>query len=381
MLLTRLPHLCFLTCLIPTLATQSNFEAKLVAILRHVDATPSLSEDKHAALRWWTWPGDWRARGERAALHKSCAELWKAFDLLMFFHHQNLLALSKILKKHDKVSKWKGSRALFLPLLFHDRVFVVPDKVEAMRRELEAEHARILTGGNRAKSVAALNPSRPRASFFSTLAAGLLVGAGVSALLVAVAIATAFPWLLAEPVWSANAPVLRGLTLLAVFVVGWGVDLAVLRSVNVNLELILETSPLTAPDRFVTVGAGLLLLVALVTVALMVQAANPDGVVAQGWVDALVSTPAWVGPVLVLMVPLVLMLCPAPVLMFPSRWFFLSQVGAVASAPFSTVTFPAFFLADQLTSAVRILLDLEYGLCYVVSGAFLSNSFDTCSSE
>jgi hypothetical protein len=301
----------------------------------------------------------------------------------MFFHHQNLLALSKILKKHDKVSSWKGSRALFLPLLFHDKVFVLPDKLEVMRRELESEHARVLMGGNRAKSVAALNPSRPRSSFFTTLTAGLLVGAGASTLFAAVAIACAFPQLLTEPVWLANAPVLRGVTLLAVFLVGWGVDLAVLRSVNVNLELILETSPLTPADRFVMVGALLLVAVALVMVGLMVQSVYPDGIVAeaQGWVEVLVSTPAWIGTLLVLLIPLLLLLCPAPVAMLPSRWFFISQVGAVASAPFSTVTFPAFFLADQLTSAVRILLDLEYGLCFVVSGSFVTNDSDTCAGK
>ena len=37
------------------------------------------------------------------------------------------------------------------------------------------------------------------------------------------------------------------------------------------------------------------------------------------------------------------------------------------------MNFVDFFLADQLTSSVRILFDLNYGLCFLVTGDFVAN--------
>ena len=37
-------------------------------------------------------------------------------------------------------------------------------------------------------------------------------------------------------------------------------------------------------------------------------------------------------------------------------------------APFFSVTFPDFWIADQLTSLALVLLDMEYFICYLVYG-------------
>jgi hypothetical protein len=51
------------------------------------------------------------------APHADLAELYRALEMLKEFRVLNFTAFTKILKKHDKHTAWRGSPALQLPLL------------------------------------------------------------------------------------------------------------------------------------------------------------------------------------------------------------------------------------------------------------------------
>jgi hypothetical protein len=71
---------------------------------------------------------------------------------------------------------------------------------------------------------------------------------------------------------------------------------------------------------------------------------------------------------------LFVLFCPFDVLYKSSRFFFLQTLGEMLISPLSDVKFQHFFLADFATSTVRVLFDLEYSMCFYVTGAFLGGT-------
>lgn len=69
---------------------------------------------------------------------------------------------------------------------------------------------------------------------------------------------------------------------------------------------------------------------------------------------------------------LLLLLFPVKSFFFTSRISLMKALRNIVISPFSKVRFIEFFLADQLCSLVRVLLDLEYITCFYFTGSFLS---------
>jgi hypothetical protein len=58
----------------------------------------------------------------------------------------------------------------------------------------------------------------------------------------------------------------------------------------------------------------------------------------------------------------------------PTRRFFFSALGRVILSGWFTVGFMDFLLADHLTSQVKVMFDVTYGICLYTTGAFLDPS-------
>ncbi|CAF0865164.1 unnamed protein product [Didymodactylos carnosus] len=62
---------------------------------------------------------------------------------------------------------------------------------------------------------------------------------------------------------------------------------------------------------------------------------------------------------------LIIILCnPLPILFRPARYWLIRRMFRIFSAPFHTVTFADFWLADQFTSLDLIFYDIEYLICH-----------------
>ena len=57
-----------------------------------------------------------------------------------------------------------------------------------------------------------------------------------------------------------------------------------------------------------------------------------------------------------------------------------SPQGRIFLAPFFPVTFPDFWIADQMNSLAVVFLDIEFFLCYMVYGLHFSNFSIHCGS-
>ena len=54
-----------------------------------------------------------------------------------------------------------------------------------------------------------------------------------------------------------------------------------------------------------------------------------------------------------------------------TRWYLAKLLWRTVTSPFSKVQFKEGFFADQLTSMVRLVMDLSYTVCYYTTAAFL----------
>ncbi len=61
------------------------------------------------------------------------------------------------------------------------------------------------------------------------------------------------------------------------------------------------------------------------------------------------------------------LVCPFNILLRNTRWWLLCKTARVICAPFFSVRFIDFFLADQFTSMVLVLNDVAFGVCYCLA--------------
>lgn len=64
----------------------------------------------------------------------------------------------------------------------------------------------------------------------------------------------------------------------------------------------------------------------------------------------------------------------------PSRSYLLKTLFNIFVSPFSAVGFKDFFIADQLISLVRVLIDLFYSFCFYSTGDFITNNSAPCAA-
>ncbi|KAL4577274.1 hypothetical protein LXL04_013380 [Taraxacum kok-saghyz] len=85
-------------------------------------------------------------------------------------------------------------------------------------------------------------------------------------------------------------------------------------------------------------------------------------------------------PLGLVIVVLAITFCPFNIIYRTNRFFFITSLWHTVFAPLYSITFPDFFLADQLASQVQLLRILEFYVCYYGFGDFKRRS-NTCSQS
>ena len=81
------------------------------------------------------------------------------------------------------------------------------------------------------------------------------------------------------------------------------------------------------------------------------------------------------------LVLLIMVINPFPILYYNTRKYMGYALLQILKTPFADVGFEHFFIADQLTSSVIVLLDLQYALVFYMSGSYLSSDTPTFSAN
>eukprot|EP00899_Mesostigma_viride_P021804 jgi/Mesvir1/29625/Mv21477-RA.1 len=309
-----------------------------------------------------------RGRGVRklaraqAMLELAIGELHYALMCLNSYGYLNALAIAKILKKHDKVAGWCALEP-YLDAV-RQAEFASSTEVTVLVQRVEDEFSAYLSQepGQLTRSLRVVRPSTSHCMSFTL---GALMGV-LCCLLAYLALLLDNGPPQPEPrerFLQSVFPVYRGLLLIILHFLVYGLDLLVFARARINYPFIFgfrRGTELTGPQFLLSAtAAGALVLTALIG-HLTLQQLGPSS--PWGWLGPL-HPYLDLTPGVLLLLFLGIFLCPFNVCWRPSRAFFLRTMGRIACAPFFTV---------------RSFHDLHYGFCYYAGGSFRTEAWAPC---
>ncbi|EOA38748.1 hypothetical protein CARUB_v10010925mg [Capsella rubella] len=287
----------------------------------------------------------------------------------------NTLAISKIMKKYDKIAS-RNAAKLYMEMV--DKSYLTSsDEINKLMLRVESIFVEHFASSNRSKGMNLLRPKVTKEKHRTTFSTGFFVGCTVS-LLIALGMfvharnimGAAGHKLYMEtmfPLYSLFAFVVLHMIMYASNIYFW-------KRYRVNYPFIFEFKEGTELGyRHV-----LLLSFGLGTLALCAVLVNLDMEMDPNTNDYKTFTE--LVPVFVVGIVIAISICPFNIFYRSSRFFFLVVLFRCIAAPLYKVNLPDFFLADQLTSQVQALRSLEFYICYYGWGDFKQRR-NTCKSS
>ncbi|XP_055346141.1 xenotropic and polytropic retrovirus receptor 1-like [Paramacrobiotus metropolitanus] len=360
-------------------------QRKLAALKMELRAHFNLSqlgvaEDKGARLShkmtWFAELMDKDARNAKRMYRKvhdlklAFSEYYLSLILLQNFQNLNTTGFRKILKKHDKVLDTDKGMTWRIQHVEVSSIYQSKE-VDRLIMETETVVTKDLEAGNRSKAMQRLRvpPLNEQAAPSVFFLMGLLLGSFSILLidLVAVAAVSGLPFDIYTTFnattnqttinhdrvdWRIVVRLYRGpflfivqLFLFAGNVHGW-------RSAGVNHVLIFELDPRNHLTQHHIVQLAALFAVLWISTVLAFFHSDAVGV------------PHYVVPIILPSIMLILLLNPFQMLFSSARRWFLRTLWKIITAPYHTVAFSDFWVADQITSTVQALQDVQYLLCF-----------------
>ncbi|KAI3910189.1 hypothetical protein MKW92_026725 [Papaver armeniacum] len=289
---------------------------------------------------------------------------WKLRQL-KHYSFMNLLALSKVMKKYDKITARGASKAYLRAV---DNSYIgSSDEIATILERVEATFVKHFCDSNRRKGMKSLRPTAKKGKHKTTFLLGYFAG-GTTALLVALVLVINARKLVNKegstqymenifPLYSLFAYIILHMLMYAVNIYFW-------RCYRVNYPFIFgfkQGTELGYREVFL-LSAGLTLLSLAGVLANLDMEMDP-GTQSYQTVTELV-------PLGLVTLVLAIAFCPFNIIYRSGRFFFIKSIWRCICAPFYKVTLIDFFLADQLTSQVQAFRSLEFYICYYVWGDF-----------
>ncbi|KAI3966578.1 hypothetical protein MKW92_022947 [Papaver armeniacum] len=266
---------------------------------------------------------------------------WKLRQLKRY-SFMNLLALSKVMKKYDKITL-RGASKSYLRAV--DNSYIgSSDEISTILERVEATFVKHFCNSNRRKGMKSLRPTAKRGKHKTTFLLGYFAGC-TTVLLVALVL-----------VINARKLVKTSMTVISLFLSNY------FKCYRVNYPFIFgfkQGTELGYREVFL-LSAGLTLLSLAGVLANLDMEMDP-GTQRYQTVTELV-------PLGLVTLVLAIAFCPFNIIYRSGRFFFIKSIWRCICAP--EVTLIDFFLVDQLTSQVQAFRSLEFYICYYVWGDF-----------
>ncbi|MCL7030075.1 hypothetical protein MKW94_015979 [Papaver nudicaule] len=292
-------------------------------------------------------------------------EFHRKLRQLKRYSFMNLLALSKVMKKYDKITA-RGASKSYLRAV--DNSYIgSSDEITTVLERVEATFVKHFCDSNRRKGMKSLRPTAKKGKHKTTFLLGYFAG-GTTALLVALVLIINARKLIDKeggaqymetmfPLYSLFAYIILHMLMYAVNIYVW-------RCYRVNYPFIFgfkQGTELGYREVFL-LSAGLTLL-SLAGVLANLDMEMTPGTESYQTITELV-------PLGLVTLVLAIAFCPFNIIYRSGRFFFIKSIWRCICAPFYKVTLIDFFLADQLTSQVQAFRSLEFYICYYVWGDF-----------
>ncbi|CAG9856643.1 unnamed protein product [Phyllotreta striolata] len=278
------------------------------------------------------------------------SEFYLSLILLQNYQNLNFTGFRKILKKHDKLlsmdlgARWRVEQV-------EGSFFYLNKDIDRLIHETETAFTQELEGGDRQRAMKRLRvpPLGEHQSPWTTFKVGLFSGAFI-VLLISVMLTGFFH--LERDDWIIMVRLYRGPLLIVEFLFLWGINIYGWRSSGVNHVLIFEMDPRNhlSEQHIIEMAAvfGVLWSISVLTFFYSDQ----------------LGVPAYVNPLVLLVVMFVFVLNPTKTFRHEARFWALRVIGKVFMAPFVYVSFADFWVADQLNSLVTLFTDMQYFVCF-----------------
>ncbi|KAJ8922421.1 hypothetical protein NQ315_004367 [Exocentrus adspersus] len=309
------------------------------------------------------------------------SEFYLSLILLQNYQNLNFTGFRKILKKHDKLldvdygARWRIEHV-------ESSHFYNNKDIDRLIRETESTVTQELEGGDRQRAMKRLRvpPLGEYQSPWTTFKVGLFSGALI-VLIISVILSGASPRILFHQTfymgfsptgvfhkerddWRIVTRLYRGPFLIVEFLFLWGINIYGWRSSGVNHVLIFEMDPRNhlSEQHIIEIGAvfGVIWCISVLSFLYSDQ----------------LSIPAYVNPLVLLVVMLLFVLNPTKTFRHEARFWALRVMGKAVMAPFFYVTFADFWVADQLNSLVTLFTDFQYFVCFYLTNPSWSVGVD-----
>ncbi|KAH0911514.1 hypothetical protein HID58_034835, partial [Brassica napus] len=288
----------------------------------------------------------------------------------------NTLAISKIMKKYDKIASRNAAKT-YMETVVDKSYLTSSDEIRKLMVRVESIFVEYFASSNRSKAMNLLRPKVKKEKHRTTFSSGFFVGCSVSLVIALALLIHARNIMGADgkniymetmfPLYSLFGFVVLHMIMYASNIYFW-------KRYRVNYPFIFGFKEGTELGyRHV-----LLLSFGLNTLALAAVIMNLDMEMDPNTNDYKTITELL--PLLIVGLVILITICPFNIFYRSSRFFFIMVVFRCIAAPLYKVNLPDFFLADQFTSQVQALRSLEFYICYYGWGDFRLRQ-NTCRSS
>ncbi|CAL0313058.1 unnamed protein product [Lupinus luteus] len=297
-------------------------------------------------------------------------ELYKGLGYLKVYRNLNLLAFIKILKKFDKVTE-RQILPIYLKVV-ESSYFNSSDKVMKLTEEVEELFVKKFAQHDRRKAMIYLKPSQRKESHAVTFFIGVFSGCFLALLAgyVIMAHVTGLYKRQQKSVYMETVyPVLSMFSLIFLHLFLYGCNIFAWRKTRINYSFIFElalTKELKYRDVFLICATAMAAVVGVMFGHLTL--------LTKGYSYAQVQAI----PGLLFLAFLLILVCPFNTIYRSSRYRFLRVMRNIILSPLYKVVMLDFFMADQLCSQVPMLRNIEYVICYYITGSYKTQDYGYC---
>ncbi|KAF5792011.1 putative SPX domain-containing protein [Helianthus annuus] len=315
-------------------------------------------------------------RNAEEKLKQAFIEFHEKLRFLKNYAFLNQLAFSKIMKKYDKITSRNASDA-YLKMV-EDSYLSQSDEVSKLIERVEAAFIKHFCNGNRHQGMDTLRPKAKREKHRVTFLVGCFFGFSL-ALMVAIIVSIHARNLLKSegrtkymdtifPLYS-----LFGFLVLHMLMYAGNVYFWTRYRVNYSFIFGFKQRTELGFKEVLLLSSGLSVLTLAAVLSNLEMELDPETQSYKAVTELL--------PLFLVIVVILITICPFDIFYRANRFFLLVCLWHCICAPLYAVTLPDFFLADQFTSQVQLLRNLQFYVCYYGWGDFKTRNAETCKNS